>query len=108
MAGGNRGLWSLRMPLEHLGARVFPDMFSLAMAHKAFDGDTIADATLLAGAAFLFQRKVLAALERIAGLMGVVANYPLALATGLGLNAFVTFSIASQMTWADAMGLVVI
>jgi NAD(P)H-dependent FMN reductase len=48
LAGGNRGLWSLRMPLEHLGARVFPDMFSLAMAHKAFDGDTIADATLLA------------------------------------------------------------
>jgi AGZA family xanthine/uracil permease-like MFS transporter len=41
-------------------------------------------------------------------LMGVAANYPLALATGLGLNAFVAFSIASQMTWADAMGLVVI
>ncbi len=41
-------------------------------------------------------------------LMGLVANFPLALATGLGLNAFVTFSIASQMTWADAMGLVVI
>ena len=41
-------------------------------------------------------------------LMGVVANYPLALATGLGLNAFVAFSIASQMTWADAMGLVVL
>ena len=41
-------------------------------------------------------------------LMGVVANYPLALATGLGLNAFVAFAIASQMTWADAMGLVVI
>ena len=41
-------------------------------------------------------------------LMGVVANYPLALATGLGLNAFVAFSIASGMSWADAMGLVVI
>jgi AGZA family xanthine/uracil permease-like MFS transporter len=41
-------------------------------------------------------------------LMGVIANYPLALATGLGLNAFVAFSIASQMTWADAMGLIVI
>ena len=41
-------------------------------------------------------------------LMGVFANYPLALAAGLGLNAFVAFSIASQMTWADAMGLVVI
>lgn len=34
MVGGNRGLWSLRVPLEHLGARVYPDMFSLAQAHK--------------------------------------------------------------------------
>ena len=41
-------------------------------------------------------------------LMGVIANYPLAMAAGLGLNAFVAFAIASQMTWADAMGLVVI
>lgn len=41
-------------------------------------------------------------------LMGVVANFPLALATGLGLNAFVAFSIATKMTWADAMGLVVL
>ncbi len=39
MAGGNRGLWSLRIPLEHLGARVFPDMFSLAAAHKAFTAE---------------------------------------------------------------------
>jgi chromate reductase, NAD(P)H dehydrogenase (quinone) len=39
MAGGNRGLWSLRIPLEHLGARVFPDMFSLASAHEAFNKD---------------------------------------------------------------------
>ena len=37
MAGGNRGLWALRVPLEHLGARVYPDMFSLAQAHEAFD-----------------------------------------------------------------------
>lgn len=46
MVGGNRGLWALRMPLEHLGARVFPDMFSLAMAHKAFEGDALADPAL--------------------------------------------------------------
>lgn len=39
MAGGNRALWALRMPLEHLGTRVFPDMFSLAMAHQAFNAD---------------------------------------------------------------------
>lgn len=47
MAGGNKALWSLRMPLEHLGARVYPNMFSLAMAHKAFTPDgRIADETL--------------------------------------------------------------
>ena len=48
MAGGNRGLWALRMPFEHLGARVYPDMFSLAQAHKALAGDDIADAALRA------------------------------------------------------------
>jgi len=41
-------------------------------------------------------------------LMGSVANYPLALATGLGLNTFVAVGIASQMSWAAAMGLVVL
>ena len=39
MAGGNRGLWALRVPLEHLGARVYPDMFSLALAHAMFTDD---------------------------------------------------------------------
>ncbi|MGH8776584.1 MAG: NCS2 family permease [Jiangellaceae bacterium] len=55
---------------------------------------------------------VAAATALVAGVltiaMGAFANYPLALATGLGLNAFVTFAIASRMSWADAMGLVVI
>ena len=47
MGGANKALWSLRIPLEHLGARVFPDMFSLATAHKAFTADgKIADETL--------------------------------------------------------------
>ena len=43
-------------------------------------------------------------------LMGVVANFPLALAAGLGLNAVVAYSIAAlpDMTWADAMGIVVL
>ena len=39
MAGGNRGLWALRVPLEHLGAHVYPDMFSLAQARSAFTDD---------------------------------------------------------------------
>ena len=37
MVGGSRGLWALRVPFEHLGARIYPDMFSLAQAHTAFD-----------------------------------------------------------------------
>src|ERR1700712_2936838 len=57
---------------------------------------------------------VAAATALVAGvmtvLMGVVANYPLALATGLGLNAFLACGVAKLpgMTWADAMGLIVI
>lgn len=41
-------------------------------------------------------------------IMGVGGNLPLALAAGLGLNAVVAFQIASLMSWADAMGLVVL
>ncbi|MGW1894692.1 NADPH-dependent FMN reductase [Streptomyces sp. NPDC002004] len=44
MVGGNRGLWALRVPLEHLGTRVYPDMFSLANSYGAFaDDGTLAD-----------------------------------------------------------------
>ncbi len=39
MVGGNRGLWALRVPFEHLGSRIYPDMFSLAQAHTAFDSE---------------------------------------------------------------------
>lgn len=41
-------------------------------------------------------------------LMGVVGNIPLALAAGLGINAMVAFQIAPQMSWDEAMGLVVL
>ena len=46
MAGGNRGLWSLRIPFEHLGARIYPDMFSLAQAHRALVDGHIGDERL--------------------------------------------------------------
>ncbi|MEO3891193.1 NCS2 family permease [Nonomuraea sp. B5E05] len=39
-------------------------------------------------------------------LMGVIGRVPFAMAAGLGLNAFVTFNLASVMTWEEAMGLV--
>ncbi|MGC9670772.1 NCS2 family permease [Planosporangium sp. 12N6] len=55
---------------------------------------------------------VAAATALVAGLMtilmGVVGRFPLALAAGLGVNAIVAYEVAPQMTWADAMGLVVI
>ncbi|MBC7274422.1 MAG: NCS2 family permease [Streptomyces sp.] len=41
-------------------------------------------------------------------IMGVGGNLPIALAAGLGLNAVVAFQIAPLMSWADAMGLIVL
>ena len=71
-----------------------------------------ADGKFLGGGSAPNLPMVAAATALVAGVltiaMGVVANFPLALAAGLGLNAFVAFSIASQMSWADAMGLVVL
>ena len=71
-----------------------------------------ADGQFLGGGDAPDLAKIAAATALVAGvltiLMGVVANFPLALAAGLGLNAFVAYSVASQMSWADAMGLVVL
>ncbi|MEX0428269.1 NCS2 family permease [Nocardioides sp. DS6] len=73
---------------------------------------TDADGKTLGGASPHNLAAIAAGTALVAGvmtiLMGVVANFPLALAAGLGLNAFVAVSIAGQMTWADAMGLIVI
>ncbi|GGK98523.1 MFS transporter [Mangrovihabitans endophyticus] len=63
-------------------------------------GGTLPIAALAAGTAFIAGLMTL--------LMGVVARFPLALAAGLGVNALVAYEIAPEMTWADAMGLVVI
>src|SRR5262245_7450952 len=63
-------------------------------------GDALPIAALAAGTALV------AGLMTI--LMGLVARFPLALAAGLGVNALVAYEIAPHMTWADAMGLVVI
>jgi AGZA family xanthine/uracil permease-like MFS transporter len=41
--------------------------------------------------------------------MGVIGRYPFALAAGLGLNAFVAFSLVGtdRLSWPDAMGVIV-
>ncbi|MET0695235.1 MAG: NCS2 family permease [Propionibacteriaceae bacterium] len=56
--------------------------------------------------------KVAAATALVAGvmsiLMGVFGRFPIGIAAGLGINALLAFTIAPQMTWPQAMGLVVI
>jgi adenine/guanine/hypoxanthine permease len=63
---------------------------------KTFDAAQVAAVTsLVAGAMTL--------------LMGLYANYPFAMAAGLGLNAFVTFTLVGtfHLTWPQAMGVIV-
>lgn len=41
-------------------------------------------------------------------LMGAIGRFPVALAAGLGLNGFLAFTIAPQMSWPEALGLMII
>lgn len=56
--------------------------------------------------------QVAAVTALVAGLMsivfGIVANYPFGIAAGLGINSLLAVTIAPQVTWPEAMGLVVI
>ena len=69
MIGGNRGLWALRVPLEHLGARIYPQMFSLAQAHQAFAPEgTIENAQL--------QERFVATITDFVDLVEAATHYP--------------------------------
>ena len=57
--------------------------------------------TLVAGATAL-----VAGIMSIA--MGVFGRFPIGIAAGLGINALLAFTVAPQMTWPQAMGVVVI
>lgn len=54
---------------------------------------------------------VAAATALVAGVMtlamGLVGRFPLGIATGLGINALLAYTVAPTMTWPQAMGLVV-
>ncbi|SDU58722.1 NCS2 family permease [Gordonia westfalica] len=56
--------------------------------------------------------QVAAVTALVAGVMsilfGLVANYPFAIAAGLGINSLLAVSIAPEVTWPEAMGLVVV
>lgn len=92
----------------------FTMAYIIALNPLIIGGAVDADKKFLGGFTAFGQNLPLiaAATALIAGvltiLMGVVGNFPLAIATGLGLNTFVAYGIASKMTWADAMGLVVL
>lgn len=70
--------------------------------HFLGGGDAANLPAIAAGTAFV------AAITTI--LMGAYANFPLALAAGLGLNSMVAYTIVQipGMTWADGMGIIVI
>ena len=56
--------------------------------------------------------QVAAVTALVAGVMtivfGLVANFPFAMATGLGINTLVAVTIAPQVSWPEAMGLVLV
>src|SRR5918993_1451586 len=41
-------------------------------------------------------------------LFGVIARMPFAFAAGLGINSFLATTVVGELTWSEAMGLVVI
>jgi len=76
----------------------------------ATDGQPAKNADVLGNVLPLAQIAAVTAL--VAGVMsilfGLVANYPFAIATGLGINSLLAVTIAPEVTWPEAMGLVVI
>ena len=78
----------------------------LTMAYIVFVNPAIlADAGIDRDAAFV-ATCIAAAIGSL--LMGILANYPIALAPGMGLNAFFTYTVVAQMghSWQTALGVV--
>ncbi|MGY5883783.1 NCS2 family permease [Modestobacter lacusdianchii] len=64
------------------------------------DGNTLPFASVAAVTAFVAGALTIA--------MGVIGRYPFALAAGLGINAIVAVYAATELTWPEIMGLVVL
>jgi AGZA family xanthine/uracil permease-like MFS transporter len=85
----------------------------LTMAYILFVNPSILGAVKDHSGTTLAFPEVLTVTALVAGvmtiLMGVVGKYPFALAAGLGLNAFVAFTLvgADKLTWPEAMGVIV-
>jgi AGZA family xanthine/uracil permease-like MFS transporter len=85
----------------------------LTMAYILFVNPQILGSVADGSGAKLAFDQVLTVTALVAGIatlaMGVIGRYPFALAAGLGLNAFVAFSLVGTqgLSWADAMGVIV-
>jgi AGZA family xanthine/uracil permease-like MFS transporter len=90
------------------GATTFVTMAYILFVNPAILGKLKDfDGTQLPIAALLTSTALVAAVMTLA--MGLVANLPLALAAGMGLNSVVAFQLVAglQLTWPQAMGVVV-
>jgi AGZA family xanthine/uracil permease-like MFS transporter len=91
------------------GLATFATMAYILVVNPSILG-AVADGTGLK----LDQGQLVTATALVAGLltiaMGVFANVPMALAAGLGINAFVTYTLVAGrgLEWSDAMGVIVI
>ncbi|MFZ4833050.1 NCS2 family permease [Rouxiella sp. Mn2063] len=80
----------------------------LAMAYILFVNPSILGATGMDKGAVFVATCLAAAIGSV--LMGLIANYPIALAPGMGLNAFFTYTVVLHMgySWQVALGAVFI
>lgn len=80
----------------------------LAMAYILFVNPSILGATGMDKGALFVATCLAAAIG--SAIMGMIANYPIALAPGMGLNAFFTYTVVLHMghTWQVALGAVFI
>ncbi|WP_273861251.1 NCS2 family permease [Pseudomonas sp. LA5] len=78
----------------------------LAMAYILFVNPSILGATGMDKGAIFIATCLAAAIG--SALMGLIANYPIALAPGMGLNAFFTYTVVLHLghTWQVALGAV--
>lgn len=97
------------------GLVTFVTMAYIVVLNPLIIGSFTADAPAAkrdALGAILLAPQVAAVTALVAGVltlaMGVIVNYPFAMATGLGINSFVALTIAPVMSWPQAMGLVMI
>lgn len=95
------------------GLVTFMTMAYIVILNPLIIGGFGADqATLDVEGGWLQASQVAAVTALTAGVMtilfGLIANLPFGLAAGLGINSFLAVSVVGQVTWAEAMGLVVI